>query len=464
MHELIHTLALIKSLNMEKIDYKDTFKPFIINSMKNYDEIDLATIQKEILKNYKFSLPMNILRDILTGLVKDNYIIKNKNLYKINTSDKIFLDNFKDPKDIDKKNNELLEDLTRFINRSTSKPITREETEKLLIEFIGKNIDPIIKSLNFQEEINTDIKMDHEKERYLCEYVNLNHKSTEKYHDTLRDLLLGSIILQTFNYQTFTQLDKEFEKIKIFLDTNMVFALLDLHYPEYINPAKELIDLIRKNKFSLFVFDFTVEEAQNYLNVCSRAPNIFKKDIRVNSVCGYIKNEREMLEEEIKILSTKIPTLLAKFDISIEPTKISLREYKPKKDLEESYKKLKPYQPEISRQHDLAVIEQIKILRSNKKFDKIEKSIAIFLTADGILSKFNYDTEHARDHTIPEVLVDRLLTSILWLRNPSIDIPLNSLIATCCRDLFIKKHVWEKFFYLVRDLKSRGEITDVEIR
>ena len=70
---------------------------------------------------------------------------------------------------------------------------------------------------------------------------------------------------------------------------------------------------------------------------------------------------------------------------------------------------------------------------------------------------------HKQYGTICEVVPDRLMANILWLKNPDIDIPLEAIIATHSRDLFIDQKIWERFYKVLYNLRQQGKTDDIRI-
>jgi hypothetical protein len=128
--------------------------------------------------------------------------------------------------------------------------------------------------------------------------------------------------------------------------------------------------------------------------------------------------------------------------------------------------KLEIYKPKShlnSQLHDLAAIEQIKKFRK-KKVRKIEDSNALFLSSDNQLSKFNFiEMGHRDNGTICEVIPDKLLTNLIWLKDPKADISLKAIIESYSRDLFIKKSVWDQFYNVLIELKQDEKIKDENV-
>jgi len=125
--------------------------------------------------------------------------------------------------------------------------------------------------------------------------------------------------------------------------------------------------------------------------------------------------------------------------------------------------KYKPSQPLVSQNHDIAAIEKIEEIRKHD-IRRIEDANALFLTSDGKLSEYNFiERGHRENGTICEVVLDRFLTSVLWLKHPDVELSLETLIATCYKDVFINVRIWEKFYDSVQELKQKNVISEKDI-
>jgi hypothetical protein len=459
--DLIYTYAIMKTYHDEiGMDYIDSFRPILIGILKSNGNKSLNEIQLEIQGKYSFALPQHVLQILIDRLVKEDIIERRNKIYGLSDKGKNYDLKIMDEKVILDDVRLLISDIKEYIKNESSEDIPFEQINDILMLFINKNLDPMlgyIRGKGFKDEMKIKMENNFNKyEKMICEYVHkLEEESTQ--YKIFRDIILGAVINLSFNINSLSQPEKKFEAIEVFLDTNILFSVLNLHYPEFNEPTKELVQMLQSELFKLKIFDFTVKEAENYLNNCSEYPPKYIKKIKVNSVCANLKLEKNMNSWEIKNLTFNIKSKLKDYNIELMTTEVNpfSGSYRPRnKKLISKLREFKPNQPPNAANHDIAAIEMIKKIRGNSKFNNIETSKAIFLTADGFLSEFN-SIEH--NNTIPEVIVDRFLTCIVWLKNPSINIPLESLIANCCRDCFINKHLWERFLNNVDDLK-RSEL------
>ena len=60
-------------------------------------------------------------------------------------------------------------------------------------------------------------------------------------------------------------------------------------------------------------------------------------------------------------------------------------------------------------------------------------------------------------------MLDRLLTTMLWLINPNIELSLSTIISAHSQGLLIKWDLFDKFFKTVEEMKKEGTVSDEQI-
>jgi len=467
IRKLLYTYALAKSIYEQRKDYIDTFCPFVLKVLPiDRDILDLITIQGKIKDNYGLNIPEHSLKSIITRAKNKNYITVVKWQVRLNEKGIEYLDRLEPEKEVDRRINELLADVKSYLNEPR---LSLEEIYKIVLCFINENIDPIIEFFDPNGICKLDIPRlkIRNYEDTLIQYFLDAEKQKPHLWKTIQDIVYGSVIAVSSISPNIAEINRRFKDVQVFLDSNFIFSLFEFHFPEINKPAKELFELLKIYKFDIKVFDFTVNEMVHALSNYSSEQHMYVPGIKVNSIYSNLKSKRWTIED-VKEFIQKIEERIWSLGIKIEPSKIDLTTYIPKKEYIDrilEYKPLQPYQTERSRYHDLAIIEKIKEIRSTPKRE-IEKSKAIFLTSDLKLSKFDFlELSHKENATICEIIPDRLLTNILWLKNPTIvkDIPFKTIIAIHSREIFIDRGIWRRFYENVRKLREEGRIEDKDI-
>lgn len=469
MERLIYTYSLVRTLYEQGKDYVDSFWPFVLKVMpRDNATLRLSDIQKRIRDNSGLDIPQHSLSTIITRAKKKDYVVQKKGRFWLTEKGSRYLDTLEPESAVERRVNQLFQDMRTYVNVQLGSSLSLSNTYDIVLSFIHANIDPFLEFCNPDSSVLERglSKQDNTAyDRVLVRYFEVAKKRKPSHYRTLTDIVYGSVISVTASNRDIAEVNKKFARTKIFLDTNYLFSVLELDVPEFSRPAKELFDLLKLYKFEVRTFDFTIDEMVGVLKGYAKEQHLFAPGVPVDSIYSSLKN-RGFTSEDVREFILGIEGRIWKLGVEIEPTTVQLRNYKP---LEDEYRtKLSRYKPDqgpISQNHDLAAIQKIKEIRKTPKRE-IENSRAFFLTSDLRLSKFNFlEMGHRQKATVCEVIPDKLLTNILWLKNPSItkDIPLKLIIAIHSRGMFIDRRIWRRFFETVRKLREEGKIADKDI-
>jgi len=467
MNRVLYSYALIKTLFDQGEDYIDSFWPFVIKVIPSTIDIDCSTIQSNLKKKYNLEIPLHVLSTIINRAKKKGYINRDNDKYSLTKNGKEYVDKLETEKEIERRINSLVLNIQKYFHENET-PITEEEVYNLILTFITRNIGPLIECFNPSASISIptcNTKTDYEK--ILIKYLNHIEKNEPDYYKIFQYLVMGSLISTVLyskdSSQMFEIKERSFKNCTIYLDTNFTFSVLGLHEPEFNEPASELYTLLKNYNFKIRIFGFTVDEIcrvlKGYLNEGYRYPTTIGVDTIYSSLkrMGWQKTQ-------VKEFMANIDKIITEKGIKINWIDLDIENYTPKNQYYISaIRKYKPSQSGFHRNHDLASIDLIKKYR-RKPIRKIEEAKYIFLSSDVRLSNFNFiEYQHRENSTVCEVVLDRLLTNILWLKNPDTDPPLKSIIAAHSRDLFIKRRIWDQFYKILQKLKQEERISDDNI-
>jgi len=214
------------------------------------------------------------------------------------------------------------------------------------------------------------------------------------------------------------------------------------------------------------VFDFTLDEICRVINGYLQNKNRYPTILDIDSVYSTLKKKRWGFSDVAEFISN-IEDKIAEKGIEVYTTEgINLSEYiSPyNENLRSKISSNKIYDTRnLSTNHDLAAIDKIRDIRK-RSVRKIEDVEAIFLTSDyGLQKTVLYEMHHNENGTISEVILDRVLANILWLKNPTTDIPLDMIIANHSREFFIDRKIWDRFYSILEKLKRDEKIDDDQI-
>ncbi len=466
--KILINYALIKSFYEEKRDYIDIFVPFLLKVLINENKpLKIETIQTDFKNLFDMDIPIYTLNTIISRAKKLEYISMQNEYYNIEEKGKKFiLEKFKSEDEMNRKTNSLIDDIIIFINKKYCINFNNNDILNILQSFFKKNSIFLIEffySNSIQHKSDTTLNVN---ERYIIEYFDYAKDRNEYFYNILSDIFNGSLISTLLYYEDINKINQKFKDLTIYLDTNFMFSIMGFRYQPFVKPAIELFNLLKKYKFKLKIFQFTLSEMKRYL--FNYDPSSYIGSIKVDDIYCVLKSKNWTIEDcynYIAKIDKKITDLGVEIEyIELDPQKIENYE-KIHKALE-SYKfNINIEEPKtFSIYHDIAAIEAIRKIRKTS-CGNLENSKAIFLTSDMRLSKFNYIEMGHKDYkTCPEVITDRFLTNYLWLKNPDFknSLPLNATLSLYS-EILIDRRIWNRFVNNLKNLREVGEVTDEDI-
>lgn len=466
---LVYTYALVKSLYDNGSDYIDSFWPFTIKVFpKESLQVDINFIQLALKEKFSLEIPIHSIKTILYRAIKNNHLEEIGNNYKLTKIGQDFVDTFETDREVERRLSALFEDIKQFLEENGISA-TEAHINDNLLSIVTKNIEPLLSFLDGEislQKLSASTRPSLSDQ--IVAYIQIAEQNKPDHFKTLQDIFLGSIISTIVSpsepTKKFEIESERFKKCQVFLDANFTFSLLGLDPKERIEPALELYALLKKFGLKLKIFSLTVDEICRVLNGYITQSSRYPKDIRVDSIYSTLR-VKGWTKTDVHLFIRELDKTLSDLGIQIEQIEgIDLLNYHPaNSNLRSLMKAYKGDQPLFHQNHDLFAIEKIKELRRHS-IRKIEESKFFFLTSDRKLSKFNYlEMAHQSNGTICEIILDTLLTNILWLKNPRAKLSLNSIISAHSRSLFIKRRIWEKFYETLKNLKQEKKANDEAI-
>ncbi len=473
MNSSLYTYALVKSIYEQKRDYIDTFGPFVLRIIKESDQspVGLDYIQKAIDKRYFINIPLYSLGCIITRLKRSDLLEQKDKEVTLKENGSAYLSSFETEDEVSRRVNGLLENIKLYFQNNCKSSISTKEIYENLQVFVFRNIQPILDFFNASQVRKVTQKGSYSFfEKNLIGYLEKIEQSDFTHYNVFRELVYGAIICAAASCQDIDKLNEKFSKIDVFLDSNFLLSLLELDHDEVNKPISELHELLLDYGFNLKVFDFTIAQVKSVLSGYEREYQNYMPGIKVSTIYSSMRAKGFSIQD-VKELISNLEDQLEAISIDIYPSSIELWNYKPDSDLLAKLQFIKTQRRQgipspLSLKHDLAAIDEIKKKRDMRTISKLEHSEAFFLTSDLKLAKFNLqEYGHQETLSISEVIPDRLLTNILWLRNPTKgrDLPLKSVIAAHSKNLFVDRDVWERFRKTVEKMKLSGEIENKDI-
>jgi hypothetical protein len=298
---------------------------------------------------------------------------------------------------------------------------------------------------------------------YLIDYLTDSIVHHETHLKTFKSLVLGAMLTNSLACQEASEMTLDnFKGCKVFLDTNIILSYIGYHGAKLQESTVKLCDALRELGCSLNIYDFTVKELGMVLKKTSRdiealesgkllpgyismysIINYFRqRGVSSTTIAQYAKNPTILLNAinaEIYITNANLNPkgLSAVFKEMVNRWENAFEKHKPS---------LTPGKKNFGKLHDLASIFFIKQLRGNRSAN-LKKPIALFLTSDRGLSRFNNEEMYDED-SMPEVFLDFKLCILLWSRQvgPVIEgLPFDAIIASRWEETLINDEVVRDF-------------------
>jgi len=466
MPSSLELYCLVKVFFDQRKTIINCFTPFLLEAARDGSWKPLVQLAQEIESVYRLRIPQHVLNRLVRSAARESLCepLPNRGVAgtRITETGKETLDKLEPRRDVDRR---IQSAVLAFVAFCTARNIllSDDKAEQIMTEFIEINTDPLLTLIHEGKLPTTSPDTKDETSRLFVAFLLDCERSNPTLFATLQDLIHGATIASILNYHqdTFEGIqDSVFSSCTLYFDANYLFYLLGLHSDEFTLAANELYQLILPYGFSLKAFDFTISEMSNVLRGYFHSHNVYPTTVRVNSIYSSLRTKGYRGSDIIELISN-LEEKLSKLRIGLKRTGINLTTYKADdKDLLSTLIQYKSYQPTFYQSHDIAVLEKIRSYRK-RAIRRFEDAPCFFVTSDYKLAKLNYlDMGHRASQTIVEVISDRMLTTILFLKNPQGTVPIRSIVASYSRKLFIKRHIWDAFYHALCEAKIKGAIDD----
>jgi len=227
------------------------------------------------------------------------------------------------------------------------------------------------------------------------------------YISQLADATFTSFAL-TSDAETVNFLNKRYNNLRLFLDTNFIFGILDLHKNTEDASAREILEEVKKNRlpFKLTYHPETLAEFKRAFDAKAlhiRAAKWTRETSRVAIVVDGLSPLEELFHKQNIENETDPSVFLEKYDhVDLILKELGLTEYVPHKstdtelvDVETDVEAYQKFYDEVKNRkgksysgfkHDVVALREVRAL--NPKKTKFLESNAFFISSDFVLAKF----------------------------------------------------------------------------
>ena len=478
MENLLVNVALATAIFEERKNFLDTYYPFLLKTFipNHFHTID--EISKNLNSSFGFNLPIHSIKSI---------IVRNENsIFKINKSKKgkwevnLTQKGITELNSLNAEENKIETSLSSFyynFKEFSEKKFKKNYDIKLVEDLVKNFIKKNILDISLNNEIKQINNYDNEFDKHFILFLSYIKNTNTELTEIFATIWKGIVIWNELKKEDFHQVPLEFGKpINVYVDTNFILSLLGLHNPIINKAAKELYNLIKSTKnINLYVLDVTIKELWALLDLYPQFKNDYY-DIEVDSVFYYLKKKSYTLAEVEKLKDNLIDKLNIDFGISFVETNFLDKKmqqwyaeiYEHLYEIRKVINERKPQKLhkttnaiEKNAHHDTSAIIHI-LSEKNRKSTNLENCKSIFLTSGFWLYK-NYRNIYSKFEGFPSIILDSILTNILYLKNPEVNavISIDQVIKMHSNYFIIDHNIWTLFISYTKELLNEKRI-DIE--
>lgn len=240
---------------------------------------------------------------------------------------------------------------------------------------------------------------------------------------------------------------KQDSGVVYYLDTRVVFEILDLQDPESTKPARDLLDLIKKTGGKPRALSITISEISEVLKKELSLFSINNPTTTIGDACKRLNLKRIDL---LGIQSNIASILSEKYGIELDSIPESkVHQYRDSPDIANLTSTGYSFS---NARHDVSAYLFVREKRSTQAL--LQKQSYWFVTANNRLCAFN---ERNKTGDYPEIILSQELTSLLFLRNPKVYASavssrgLGSMIALTLTEEFANRDLINQFDRVLRE-------------
>ncbi len=425
-------------------------------------------IKADFSAQYQIEIPTDALRTILSRLKRDGSIELVGDELVLNEKGKNARSALeKSVQEIRREYQQLSVDFQRYLTKKKIK--VGDDVSKVLLDFIDDNI-------GFASDVVTSARRDGNtiaiSTSIVAGYIISIESQNPALFEILQSVFFGRLYMTLIKTRAEIDSNAKFDKLTIYLDTNVVLDLLDLHDEERHQSAKEMLGVFKEfsKGIRVAIYDETYDETINLLKSYASSRNNFTKNIGVDHPL-YALKRRNIDREDLLLIAEKLEEKLGKLGIAIDEIGVLNDEsYKQtRSDIQKVVDDLEAQKSPNALNHDAKVIESIKSQRKTLKIktELLEKARLVFITSDQ--SVYQYSKQYSsRSNGFPFAMRPVEIISLLWIKaigtsgkfSGSL---LRHAVMGYAKERLISDKLWESFMSRLSEARSKGEITKDDI-
>lgn len=306
---------------------------------------------------------------------------------------------------------------------------------------------------------------------HIAQFIIAEHHEKSDVFCYIENIVKGLLLSRVVYGYIDVKYDEKFKDVCVYVDTTLLLCIFAFKSDEQNTAASQLVKILFDNNISIKCFKHNYDEVYKIIEAYKynilNPSNRHGQTIEYFDKLGYSTSDVERVlcnledyfkEKFIEIVDT--PTLSS--DGSGIIVESDFQKAIGETELKEHLSKNVFYKNDMAISNDVESISAIHILRQGKIFKKIEKCKAVFVTTNhflvDVVKKFVNDTSDS----VPLLISDLELTSLLWLKNPKkfSDFPTLKLIESARISLEPTEQIRTEFIKKIEQFKNEPTVAE----
>ena len=294
--------------------------------------------------------------------------------------------------------------------------------------------------------------------------------------DHLVAMVQGTMLLNTIYFQDVGHISNRLKVLRVYLDTPVILRALGLGPEPVCDATRELLQLLREFRVSMFVFPHTLDEIGGVLDGVAGSLRRGRRGALAQAGIG--GRNREAIDALVKkgVSAGEVDNMNAELEARLNALRIGREETPPHPErgqvdesrFDEVLTEVVGYKSRGPLEKDLRSLAAVDRLRRNERPRDLANTSALFVTSNTALVRAakQFFEEADRGAPVPHAMHEIGLTAQLWVRapHPPPDLPRKLLIADCFAALNPGPELWERWVGHIVRLEDRGDISEEQVQ
>jgi hypothetical protein len=466
MDELTSLAILKVNWDERRKDYLDNFIPFVEESLRRSeaDEVSSKEVKARLQEVTGFDIPEGVVRKLLHRLEDDGVRRVNGTYYRdldaLNSSNLEAKSN-----DFQRKTAALVGKLQEFANENWEVTWTEEQTEDLLLDYVGNISTPLLHASRSESHTLEFNDVGEHSDYIISAFVKRCLEKDPEGFDHLESVAKGAMMANVVYYENPNVAIQKFDSVAFYLDTPFLLDALGINGDDLREARTEMMDLLQEAGAELRVFPDTISEMRGVVDAEARKSESTRRK-RIPTARNPIQSS--LSSSDLRLLSEKLPDRLGAMQVRVEE-KADFEEWMDsrvdEKELEDrlieaGYNENKP----TTLRHDVEALLSVFRLRKAQTPGRLENCTAAFVTTNPklvhVATDFFADQLGNAARDAPPCVLNDDLAARVWLKMPNEapDLPRKQLLAHSYAALLPEDAVLDKYLQKIQELKEKGQI------